>query len=155
MNRFGRTSMTSAIILMCTANPIRAHIGLGSHSESDSCPLPKSAEARSRLFIIDGHTGGTITCPLLKGDIVQLRMPISPGTGFQWFPVHSDEAFNQVGMGALAPSESRLPGAVQTEILTFRVHKTGLHSLVLVYAADPAESSSSASRFVLYTTVPK
>ena len=134
-----------------------APLAMSHISSAKSLDIPESqlgrcitVPAEPHLHVVNALGFQGAICPIAKGEIVQLRLPITPGTGYQWFLVGPKVAVEQVGEGSLIPLSHPVPGATETEILTFRLVKDGTFRLLFGYSRDLPTYSKT---FVLFVKV--
>ena len=105
-----------------------------------------TGQAAPVAVLTDVQSGTTM--PVRVGDIVEIRLPAQPGTGFTWVATYGD-GLEPAQPVTTAPATA-LPGGFETEVHRVRVRAGGRHDLRFEYR-QPWEGGEQASREVGYT----
>jgi inhibitor of cysteine peptidase len=88
--------------------------------------------AASTVTVTNADNGRKLT--LVRGDILVVALPSTPGTGFGWKVAHIDrDVLRQSGKPALVQRSRPMPGAPATQVFRFDAARRGSTRLDLVY----------------------
>jgi inhibitor of cysteine peptidase len=106
------------------------------------------------IIVTERQSGQTIA--LKTKQILEVRLPSNPSTGYSWELTERSELLQQVGKQSFAqePQKRNMPGAGGTEMWRFKAEKQGRVKLSFAYRR-PWEKGIPAKQTIDYTAVIK
>jgi inhibitor of cysteine peptidase len=108
--------------------------------------------AASTVTVTQADTGRKLT--LVRGDVLVVALPSTPGTGFGWQVAHIDrDVLRASGQPQLIQNSQPMPGAPATQVFRFNAARRGSTRLDLVYVRPWERGVPPARAFRLLVRV--